>query len=114
MKIKVVSITNEMISYHFTSDLYNLYFNSSLWMTLVFFIVSKPCCLHFRFFYTPNLIVSELNYQVGIHFLSYKVQNILDPVVQSVVSLTSSLRVISLIILADSIYNILIFFAEKM
>ena len=38
----------------------------------------------------------------------------LGPVVQSVVSLTSSLRVISLIVLADSIYNILIFFADKM
>ena len=38
----------------------------------------------------------------------------LGPIVQSVVSLTSSLRVISLTILADSIYNILIFFAEKM
>ena len=36
------------------------------------------------------------------------------PVVQSVVSLTSSLRVISLTVLADSIYNIRIFFAEKM
>ena len=36
------------------------------------------------------------------------------PVVQSVVSLTSLLRVISLTVLADSIYNILIFFAEKM
>ena len=36
------------------------------------------------------------------------------PVVQSVVSLTSSLRVISLTILVDSIYSILIFFAEKM
>ena len=35
------------------------------------------------------------------------------PVVQSVVSLTSSLRVISLTVLADSIYNILIIFAEK-
>ena len=35
------------------------------------------------------------------------------PVVQSIVSLTSSLRVISLTVLADSIYNILIFFAEK-
>ena len=35
------------------------------------------------------------------------------PVVQSVVSLTSPLRVVSLTILADSIYNILIFFAEK-
>ena len=32
------------------------------------------------------------------------------PVVQSVIS---SLRVISLIVLADSIYNIMIFFAEK-
>ena len=38
----------------------------------------------------------------------------LGPVVQNVVSLTSALRVISLTVLADSIYNILIFFAEKM
>ena len=38
----------------------------------------------------------------------------LGPVVQSVVSLTSSLRVISLTILVDSIYNILILFAGKM
>ena len=38
----------------------------------------------------------------------------LGPFVQSVVSLTSSLRVISLIVIADSIHNILIFFAEKM
>ena len=38
---------------------------------------------------------------------------ILGPVVQSVVSLTSSFRVISLTVLTDSIYNILIFFAEK-
>ena len=37
----------------------------------------------------------------------------LGPVVQSVVSLTSSLRVISLTVLADSIYNILIFFLLK-
>ena len=36
------------------------------------------------------------------------------PVVQSIVSLTSSLRVILWTVLADSIYNILIFFAEKM
>ena len=39
------------------------------------------------------------------------IDNILGPVVQSVVSLTSSLRVISLTVLADSIHNILIFFA---
>ena len=38
----------------------------------------------------------------------------LGPVVQSVISLTSSLRAISLTILADSIYNFLKFFAEKM
>ena len=36
------------------------------------------------------------------------------PVVQSIVSLTSSLRVISLTILVDSIHNIMILFAEKM
>ena len=36
------------------------------------------------------------------------------PVVQSVVSLMSSLRVISLTVLADSMHNIPIFFAEKM
>ena len=39
---------------------------------------------------------------------------VLGPVVQSVLSLTSLLRVISLTVLADSIHNILIFFAEKM
>ena len=37
----------------------------------------------------------------------------LGPVVQSVVSLTSSLKVISLTVIVDSIHNILIFFAEK-
>ena len=37
----------------------------------------------------------------------------LGPVVQSVVSLMSLLRVISLTVLADSIYNILIFFQQK-
>ena len=35
------------------------------------------------------------------------------PVVQNVVSLTSSLRVILLTVLADSVYNTLIFFAKK-
>ena len=39
---------------------------------------------------------------------------LLGPVVQSIVCLTSLLRVISLTVLADSIYSILIFFAEKM
>ena len=36
------------------------------------------------------------------------------PVVQSIVSLTSPLRVILLTVLVDSIYNILICFAERM
>ena len=40
--------------------------------------------------------------------------NYQGPVVQSIVSLTSSLKVISLTVLADSIDNILIFFVEKM
>ena len=39
--------------------------------------------------------------------------NHLGLVVQSIVSLTSSLRVILLTVLTDLIYNILIFFAEK-
>ena len=42
-----------------------------------------------------------------------KLEKYQDPVVQSVVSLISSLRVISLTVLVDSIYNILIFFAEN-
>ena len=45
------------------------------------------------------------------HFVSADHQG---PVVQSVVSLTSLLTVISLTVLADSIHNIVIFFAEKM
>ena len=47
--------------------------------------------------------------------LSLKIINIENqgPAVHSVVSLTSLLRVISFTVLADSIYNILIFFAEK-
>ena len=48
------------------------------------------------------------------HCVLWILSGILGPVVQSVVSLTSSLRVISLTVLADSMYNILIFFAEKM
>ena len=51
---------------------------------------------------------------VGFRFhLTYISTKYQGPVVQSVVSLTSSLRVISLTVLADSIYNNLIFFAEK-
>ena len=45
---------------------------------------------------------------------AYAVGTHQGPVVQSVISLTSSLRVISLTVLVDLIHNILIFFAEKM
>ena len=46
---------------------------------------------------------------------NFKWVNIIQgPIVQSVVSLMSLLRVISLTVLADSMHNILIFFAEKM
>ena len=44
---------------------------------------------------------------------SYLSVRLLCPVVQSIVSLTRSLSVILLTVLADSIHNILIFFAEK-
>ena len=47
---------------------------------------------------------------VCVHYCAHNVQGL---VVQSVVSLTSSLRVISLTVLADSIYNILIFLLKK-
>ena len=50
---------------------------------------------------------------VILQLITVKSFNPLGPVVQSVVTLTSSLMVILLTILADSIYNILIFFAEK-
>ena len=68
--------------------------------------LSKKIC-------TEALLIS--NVQKLKKKLMKKENDILQgPVVQSVFSLTSSLRVISLIVLVDSIYNILTFFAEKM
>ena len=70
----------------------NIYFEYSLFLCLyigAIFVLIKPCLI--------------------LHLM----HNILGPVVQSVVSLTSSLRVILLTILMDSIYNILIFFVEN-
>ena len=62
-----------------------------------------------KYFFTDNfLICGHLNCFITILVIK------LGPVVQSIVSLTSLLRVISLTVLVDSIYNILIFFAEKM
>ena len=64
------------------------------------------------------MIVFAFLKKVFIFFFNEEINRTLyahqGPVVQSVVSLTSSLRVISLTVLADSIHNILIFFAEKM
>ena len=60
----------------------------------------------------PLLLIHEVQLSVtGERMTVHKVQG---PVVQSIVSLMSSLRVISLTVLADSMHNILIFFAEKM
>ena len=55
-----------------------------------------------------NVCVASENSVILILRLS-----MLGPVVQSVVSLTRSLRVISLTVLVDSVHNILLFFAEK-
>ena len=62
--------------------------------------------------WTPNTHAQNI-LKLSLH-TSLKGSEHQGPVVQSVVSLTSSLRVISLTVLADSIYNILKFFAEKM
>ena len=60
---------------------------------------------------TTTNAFQEKVYNLYSHLISRHI--ILGPVVQSIVSLTSSLRVISLTVLADPIYSILIFFAEK-
>ena len=74
-------------------------------------------CIPFQNVRNPTDVSSLLNnvYDYNKAFERLDARNThLGPVVQSVVSLTSSLRVISLTVLADSIYNILIFFAKKM
>ena len=82
-----------------------------------------PCLWSVEIFLTLTVVLSVLLHLLGLLASSvkpkhYKMQQqehkYMGPVVQSIVSLTSSLRVISLTVLADSIYNILIFFAEKM
>ena len=63
---------------------------------------------------TCNISDNSPNNKILRPYSAHPVPNCQGPVVQSVVSLTSSLWVISLTVLADSVYNILIFFAEKM
>ena len=58
--------------------------------------------------------VLSLSIYIYIYKYIHSTVSNLGPVVQSVVSLMSSLRVISLTVLADSKHNILIIFAEKM
>ena len=59
----------------------------------------------------PNAQDKEVSRAVYSYHIYSKYQG---PIIQSVVSLTSSLRVISLTVLADSIHSILKFFDEKM
>ena len=63
---------------------------------------------------TVSLLSAEFFQRVLMVELLEPSNRLLGPVVQSLVSLMSSLRVILLTVLADSICNILIFFAEKM
>ena len=69
----------------------------------------------FRSAALPNsLIIVFAGQSVGSRGSKASSENVnLGPVVQSVVSLTSSLRVISLTVLADSIYSILIFLLKN-
>ena len=57
--------------------------------------------------YVPLFSLCEIADFVYVHM---RMTNVQGPVVQSVYSLTSSLRVISLTVLADSIHNILFCF----
>ena len=67
VKIKVVSITSEMISYHFTIATDTIYIFTARFGRPVFFIVSEVDVTSTSDFLTPltsNFFVSELNYQV--------------------------------------------------
>ena len=64
-------------------------------------------------FFTPLQLTSICIYRIEMIAVSTLLKN-QGSFVQSIVSLTSTLRVISLSVLVDSIYNIVIFFAEKM
>ena len=64
--------------------------------------------------YPKDRFLSRIGENYPRFIIKYSFTSLQGPVVQSIVSLTSSLRVISLTVVADSIYNNLIFFAEKM
>ena len=75
---------------------------------IVFLFLQENICCVYSFESSRWGISNEYTQHVFMEKRKYQ-----GPVVQSIVSLTSSLRVISLTVLGDSIYNILIFFAEK-
>ena len=75
--------------------------------------LQKPACVSDQ---DKSCLLPELNSPIGsADELAYVNAFVIKqcPVVQSVVSLTTSLRVISLTVLADPIHNIVICFAEK-
>ena len=79
-------------------------------MKITWYDQKRSCiCIHLAI----NSLIEKINLTLGISG-NVKYFDDLGPVVQSIVSLTSSLRVISLTVLADSVYNILKYFAEKM
>ena len=77
-------------------------------------------CIEFCILQMAVFQLSDNYFAVTLHHFISSLNNsdhfiaVQGPVVQSIVSLTNLLRVISLTVLADSIYNILKFFAEKM
>ena len=101
--------TKTQISLHICT----VWSESSLSAWNVFFILDYPKCVQWRVWsdWMCRLICIFSGCTSEGTFSNTAAQG---PVVQSSISLTSSLRVISLTVLADSIHNILIFFAEKM
>ena len=85
------------------------------WFWISFCILWERICLIQAINYGKNNILVVLHLWAHLSNSHILITTTFQgPVVQSIVSLMSSLRVISLTVLADSIYNILIFFAEKM
>ena len=83
---------------------------------LVYKKIRFPIVLQVKLLIHENLFFFFFFYFSQCSYTSIKMlftPKILGPVVQIVVSLISSLRAISLTILADSIYNFQKFFAEK-
>ena len=89
-----------------------------IWLSLNVQVFEKGNVL-LSFLYEVNSVSNNLRNGTLWHIwaamalIGLSIGIVQGPVVQSVVSSTCSLRVISLTVLAGSIHNILIFFAEK-